>query len=112
MTMVPKVWRKYARRPVDTETVRLEFFRKVRSGKLFQRSRAKRSPLDNCVKVPQYVKDHYCRPLPGYAADAAITPMQPASNKVARWLQPDFKIVCVWPFGLLDYGSASLRCKI
>ena len=24
----------------------------------------------------------------------------------------DFKIVCVWPFGLLDYGSATLRCKI
>ena len=23
-----------------------------------------------------------------------------------------FKIVCVWPFGLLDYGSATLRCKI
>ena len=20
--------------------------------------------------------------------------------------------VCVWPFGLLDYGSATLRCKI
>ena len=25
---------------------------------------------------------------------------------------PDFKIVCIWPFGLLDYGSATLRCKI
>ena len=23
-----------------------------------------------------------------------------------------FKIACVWPFGLLDYGSATLRCKI
>ena len=21
-------------------------------------------------------------------------------NKVARWRKPDFKIVCVWPFGL------------
>ena len=30
----------------------------------------------------------------------------------ARWLEPDFKIVCVWPFGLLDFGSATLRCKI
>ena len=34
------------------------------------------------------------------------------SFMVARWLYPDFKIVCVWPFGLLDYGSATLRCKI
>ena len=32
--------------------------------------------------------------------------------RVARWLKPDFKIVCVWPFGLLDYSSATLRCKI
>ena len=31
---------------------------------------------------------------------------------VARWLQPDFLIVCVLPFGLLNYGSATLRCKI
>ena len=23
-----------------------------------------------------------------------------------------FRIACVWPFGLLDYGSATLRCKI
>ena len=39
----------------------------------------------------------------------------PASAKVS-WL-PDgysriFKIICVWPFGLLDYGSATLRCQI
>ena len=31
---------------------------------------------------------------------------------VAIWLKPNFKIVCVWPFGLLDYGSATLCCKI
>ena len=35
---------------------------------------------------------------------------------VKAWL-PDgysqiFRIVCVWPSGLLDYGSATLRCKI
>ena len=23
-----------------------------------------------------------------------------------------FRMVCVWPFGPLDYGSATLRCKI
>ena len=23
-----------------------------------------------------------------------------------------FRIICVWPFGLLDYGSATLHCKI
>ena len=33
-------------------------------------------------------------------------------DMVARWLKPDFNIVCVCPFGLLDYGSATLRCKI
>ena len=34
------------------------------------------------------------------------------TGMVARWLKPDLQIVCVWPFGLLDYGSATLRCKI
>ena len=37
-------------------------------------------------------------------------------NGYVPWL-PDsysqiFRIVCVWPFGLLNYGSATLRCKI
>ena len=31
---------------------------------------------------------------------------------VAQWLESDFSIVCVWPFGLQDYGSTMLRCKI
>ena len=39
-----------------------------------------------------------------------------ARHAEQAWL-PDgysqiFKIACVWPFGLLDYGSATLRCKI
>ena len=39
-----------------------------------------------------------------------------SSGLVQAWL-PDgysqmFKIVCVWPFGHLDYGSATLCCKI
>ena len=51
-----KVWRKYAKKPVDTETVRLEFFRKVRSGKLLRRSRPKRTPLGgNCVKASSHI---------------------------------------------------------
>ena len=38
------------------------------------------------------------------------------ADYLKAWL-PDgcsriFRIVCVWPFGLLDYGSATLRCKI
>ena len=31
--------------------------------------------------MPQFVKDHYCRPLPGYAADAVVPP--PAASKPA-----------------------------
>ena len=50
----------------------------------------------------------------------AMSGSEKARSAFARmfrpWL-PDgysriFKIVCVWPFGLLDYGSATLRCKI
>ena len=35
-------------------------------------------------------------------------------HRLQAWLpdgyKPNFKIVCVWPFGLLDYSSATLRC--
>ena len=35
---------------------------------------------------------------------------------IEPWLPDGYsqilRIVCVWPFGLLDYGSATLRCKI
>ena len=40
-----------------------------------------------------------------------------AEGRILKAWLPDgysqiFRIVCVWPFGLLDYGSATLRCKI
>ena len=49
-----------------------------------------------------------------------------SSERVSKWPRicpsactwlPDgysqtFRILCVWPFGLLDYGSATLRCRI
>ena len=37
-----KIWQKYARTPVNPDSVRLEFFRKVRSGKLFRSARTAR----------------------------------------------------------------------
>ena len=45
-----------------------------------------------------------------------VLPDMTGCGELQAWL-PDgysriFRIVCVWPFGLLDYGSATLRCKI
>ena len=45
-----------------------------------------------------------------------IAPLMVTKAVAKAWL-PDgysqlFRIVCVWPSGLLDYGSATLRCKI
>ena len=37
-----KMWNKYARAPVHQEAVRLEFFRKVRTSKLYQKSNVSR----------------------------------------------------------------------
>lgn len=48
-----KLWNKYAKQPVDTETVRADFFRKARTGKLFQRSRVKR-PMESRMRVRQH----------------------------------------------------------
>ena len=42
--------------------------------------------------------------------------MAGASHLIRPWLPGGysriFRIVCVWPMGLLDYGSATLNCKI
>ena len=35
-------------------------------------------------QVPQFVKDHYCRPLPGYAADAPVMPTSSKSTASAN----------------------------
>ena len=47
----------------------------------------------------------------------AVAMLLPANiAKWQAWLSDDysriFRTVCVWPFGLLDYGSFMLRCKI
>lgn len=62
------LWQKYARTPVNDESVRLEFFRKVRSGKLYQKSRTlKAQRSENLrVKVPQYIKNAYKNPGAGF----------------------------------------------
>ena len=62
------LWQKYARAPVDANSVTLDFLRKARTGKLFRKGRIK-IPRQNRVKVPSYVKDQYARPLPGYPQD-------------------------------------------
>jgi len=55
------LWKKYARNPINVETVRLQFFRKVRSGKLFQKSRTLKAqrPHNYQMKVPQFIKNSY-----------------------------------------------------
>ena len=58
------------------------------------------------------------RPRPLFDTEFGSGPFGNDQQFQQAWL-PDgdtdsqiFKIVCVWPFGLLDYGSATLRCKI
>ena len=46
-----------------------------------------------------------CRPTRRSQLQAGKTWLPDVNSRI-------FKIVCVWPFGLLAYGSATLRCKI
>ena len=58
--------------------------------------------------------------VPAAAATPFVRNYAGGPGDVVRGLQawlPDsycqiLRTVCVWPFGLLDYGSAMLRCKI
>ena len=38
----------------------------------------------NCPQVPQFVKDQYSRPLPGYAADAPVAPLVTSKSDAAE----------------------------
>ncbi len=46
-----KLWNKYAREPVDTDSVRLEFFRKARMGRLFQKCGRRTVNTDRKIQV-------------------------------------------------------------
>lgn len=77
------LWQKYARNPVNVEAVRLEFFRKVRSGKLFQRSRSLKAqrPENMRIKVPQYIKNAYKNPSAGFPVEHSEALTQPKRPK-------------------------------
>ena len=62
------LWQKYARAPINMETVRMEFFRKVRTGKLFQKSKTLKAqrPENMRIKVPPYIKKLYKYPTSGF----------------------------------------------
>lgn len=77
------LWQKYARNQVNVEAVRLEFFRKVRSGKLFQRGRSLKAqrPENMRIKVPQFIKNAYKNPTAGFPLEHAETLTQPKRPK-------------------------------
>ena len=76
-----KIWQKYARTPVNPDSVRLEFFRKVRTGKLFRSSRTAKiiKPIESRIRVPGYVKRHYenrVKPFPIEESENLLTPIR------------------------------------
>ncbi|CAB4054876.1 unnamed protein product [Lepeophtheirus salmonis] len=70
-----KLWNKYARAPVDTDSIRVDFFRKINSGKRGSnrliRSRQK-VPMSNRVCVPDIVKAQYKLPGPGFPRERDV----------------------------------------
>jgi len=91
-----RLWTKYARQPVDPETVRLEFFRKARMGRLYQRSRH-RVPRQRRLRVPPFVKSMYSQPqskiseasLLDRPHDRASISLPDSSSRVSRDEQDD-----------------------
>ena len=79
--------------------------------------RSEDRPAKNHARAASYFRTTLAPIVAAAAAAAAkCTRNKMSSSSSSSWL-PDgysriFRIVCVWPFGLLDYGSATLRCKI
>ncbi|QQP35148.1 FYVE-containing protein_ putative, partial [Caligus rogercresseyi] len=86
-----KLWDKYARAPVDTDSIRVDFFRKINSGKRGSsrliRSRP-RVPMSNRVHVPDLVKAQYRSPGPGFPREAwASVPSVRRQEDSNEWLK-------------------------
>ena len=62
------LWQKYAREPINVDAVRIEFLRKARSGKLFQRSKTLKAqrPENLRIKVPDFIKNAYKNKATGF----------------------------------------------
>lgn len=100
------LWNKYARKPVDTDTVRLNFFRKVRSGKLYQKCRVK-VPSEFRVKVPAFIKYQYKNPSPGHALGSVDTPIA-RKKALSKELDPEETEFLT---GLISLQSGLLELK-
>ena len=73
------LWKKYAKNPINVESIRMEFFRKVRTGKLFQRSKTLKAqrPENMRIKVPDFVKAAYANRTSGFPPEMAPRLLQP-----------------------------------
>ena len=62
------LWQKYAREPINVDSVRIEFLRKARSGKLFQRGKTLKAqrPENLRIKVPDFIKNAYKNKATGF----------------------------------------------
>ena len=67
------LWQKYAREPINQDAVRIEFLRKARSGKLFQRSKTLKAqrPENLRIKVPDFIKNAYKNKTSGFPVQHA-----------------------------------------
>ena len=88
------LWQKYARDPINVETVRMEFFRKVRSGKLFRRSKTLKAqrPQNMRIQVPPYIKALYKNPTSGFPLEShepikAKRPRKDLDEDQEEWLK-------------------------
>ena len=83
------LWQKYARDPINPDTVRMEFLRKARSGKLFNRSKTLKAqrPENLRIKVPDYIKRAYKNRPTGFPIQQSDILLRP--NKGHQELNED-----------------------
>lgn len=113
-----KIWQKYARTPLNPDSVRLEFFRKVRTGKLFRSGRNAKleKPIENRIKVPGCIKNHYrnrIEPFPLEHSGTLLGParqteseMSPSENPGSRQMSSDEK---EWLMNIISLQTSVLK---
>ncbi len=94
------LWQKYARNPINVDSVRMEFFRKVRSGKLFQKSRTLKCqrPESMRVPVPAFIKAAYQNRCSGYPIEHSTDLLKPRPRDMSQdeeeWIKGVVALQC------------------
>jgi len=110
------LWDKYARQPIDTNSVKLQFMKRCQRSKNRHFKRKLKTSVRFKVKVPNYIVSHYKNPpslLPSPAYERWIDPTSKRRTLGGRYVDDSEKAEELeWVSGLVSLQTSILKEKL